>query len=58
MPNGAWRDLNSKGEILKLHDMCSNKNISCQKQLPFSSRPFELEGGGYKNKLGKTFEGT
>ena len=33
--NSAWTDLNSNNSILKLHDMCANKNCNCQKQINF-----------------------
>ena len=29
--NSAWTDLNNNNTILKLHDMCANKNCNCQK---------------------------
>ena len=29
--NSAWTDLNSQGNILKLHDKCPNPNCNCQK---------------------------
>ena len=31
MSNSAWTDLNSKGNILKLHDKCPNPKCGCQK---------------------------
>ena len=34
MSNQAWTDLNSKGNILKLHDKCPNPKCGCQKIIP------------------------
>ena len=31
MSNTAWTDLNSKGNILKLHDKCPNPKCGCHK---------------------------
>ena len=31
MSNSALSDLNSKGDLLKLHDKCPNKKCKCQK---------------------------
>ena len=33
MSNAPWTDLNCNNTILKLHDMCPNKNCNCQKLL-------------------------
>ena len=32
MSNSAWCDLNSKGDILKLHDLCSDSK--CKSKFP------------------------
>ena len=56
--NAAWCDLNSKGDILKLQDLCHNPKCKCQKQITFTPRQFQLEGAGFKSKLQKMFEGT
>ena len=31
MSNQAWTDLNSQGNILKLHDKCPNPKCGCKK---------------------------
>ena len=31
MSTSAWTDLNSQGNILKLHDKCPNPKCNCQK---------------------------
>ena len=41
MSNSAWRDLNKKCTVLKLHDMCHNPKSNCQKQITFSPRQFQ-----------------
>ena len=56
--NSAWRDLNSNGTVLKLHDMCPNGRCKCQKQITFTPRQFQLEGSGFKDKMEKFFNGT
>ena len=58
LSNSAWTDLNKDNSILKLHDMCANKNCNCQKQLTFTPRQNMLEGGSIKSKLKKIFKGT
>ena len=58
LSGSAWTDLNANGTILKLHDMCPNKNCKCQKQITFTPRQFELEGSGFKNFLKKVFKGS
>ena len=56
MSNSAWCDLNSKGDILKLHDKCAKCNS--QKLITFTARQYMLEGGSIKSKLQKIFRGT
>ena len=56
MSNSAWCDLNSEGEVLKLHDICPNSKCNCQKQL--TPRHLHLEGNGFKSKLMKIFKAT
>ena len=53
MSNSAWCDLNNNCTVLVLHDMCHYPNCKCQKQITFSPKQFQFEGGGYKNKLQK-----
>ena len=54
----AWTELNSHGNILKLHDKCSNPKCNCQKMITFTPHQIMLEGGSIKSKLQKTFRGT
>ena len=58
MSNSAWTDLNSKGDILKLHDKCPNPRRGCQKIITFTPQQYMLEGGSIKSKLQKIFKGT
>ena len=58
MSNSAWIDLNSKGNILKLHDKCPNPKCGCQKIITFTPHQYMLEGGSTKSKLQKIFRGT
>ena len=58
MSNSAWCDLNSKGDILKLHDKCPNPKCNCQKIHTFTPHEYMLEGGSIKSKLQKIFKGT
>ena len=58
MSNSAWTDLNSQGNILKLHDKCSNPKCGCQKIIIFTPHQYMLEGGSIKSKLKKIFRGT
>ena len=56
MSNGAWCDLNSKRDILKLNDRCP-KCIS-QKLFIFTPRQLMLEGNGFKTTMKKLFKGS
>ena len=58
MSTSAWTDLNSQGNILKLHDKSPNPKCGCQKSSTFTPHQYMLEGGSIKNKLQKTFRGT
>ena len=58
MSNSAWTDLNSQGNILKLHDKCPNPKCGCQKIITFTPHQYMLEGGSIKSKLQKIFRGT
>ena len=58
MSNSASCDLNSKGDILKLHDKCPNRKCNCQKIITFTPRQHMLEGGSKKRKLQKIFRRT
>ena len=56
MSNSAWCDLNSKGDILKLHDRCAKCNS--QKLITFTPRQYMLEGTGFRNTMKKIFKGS
>ena len=56
MSNSARCDLNSKGDILKLHDRCAKCNS--QKLITFTPRQYMLEGAGFKNTMNKIFKGS
>ena len=58
MSNSAWTDLNSKGKILKLHDICPNPKCGRQKNITFTPHHYMLEGGSIKSKQEKNFRGT
>ena len=58
MPSSAWCDLNSKGNILKLHDKCPNPKCNCQKIITFTPQHYMWEGGSIKSQLQKIFRGT
>ena len=58
MSNSAWTDLNSKGNIRKLHDKCHNPKCGCQKIITFTPHQYMVEGGSVKSKLVKLFRGT
>ena len=58
MSNQAWTDLNSQGNILKLHDKCPNPKCGCQKIITFTPNQYMLEGGSIKSRLQKIFKGT
>ena len=47
MSDSAWCDLNSKGDLLKLHDTCPNKKCNCQKQIIFTPNHFLPERAGF-----------
>ena len=58
MSNSALTDLNSKGNILKLHDKCPNLKCGCQKIITFTLHQYMLEVGSIKSKLQKIIKGT
>ena len=58
MSNSAWCELNKNCTVLKIHDMCHNPKCNCQKQITFTLRQFQLEGGSIKSKPQKIFKGT
>ena len=58
MSNQACCDLNLKGDILELHDLCQNPYCKGQKDISFFSRQFRPEGAGFRNTTKKIFQGT
>ena len=58
MSNSAWCDLNSKGNVLKLHDKRPNPKCNCQKIITFTPHQYMLEEGSIKSRLQKNFKGT
>ena len=58
MSNSACCDLNKDCTVLKLHDICHNPKCNCQKQITFTPKQFQIEGGSIKSKLQKNFRGT
>ena len=57
MSSSAWCDLNSRGDVLKLHDLCHNPKCKCQKPITFTPKQFQLEGAGFE-KTRKKIKGT
>ena len=53
MSNLSWCDLNYKGNLLKVHDMCPNCKCKCQNQIIFTPNQFQLEVPGFKNTMKK-----
>ena len=58
MSKSAWCDINSKGDIFKLHDKCLNPKCNCQEIITFTPHHYMFEGGLIKSKLQKLFRGT
>ena len=58
MNSSAWCDLNKNCIVLKLHDMCHNQKLKCQKQITFTPKQFQVASGSIKSKLQKIFRGT
>ena len=56
--NSAWCDLNSKGDILKLHDKCPNLKCNCQKIIFFTLHQYMFAAGSIKSKLQGIVRGT
>ena len=56
--NSEWCDLNSKGNLLKLHDKYPNPKCNCQKTINFTPHQYMLEGGSIKSKVQKKIKGT
>ena len=58
MSNSPWCDFNKNCTVLKLHDICHNPKCKCQKQITFTLKRFQLEGGSIKTNLQKIIKGT
>ena len=43
MSSSAWCDLNSKGDVIKLHDHCNNPKCNCQKQITFTPKHYQMQ---------------
>ena len=56
--SSAWCDLNTEGNILKLHDKSPNPKCDGQKIIIFTPHQCMLEGGSIKSQLQKNFRGT
>ena len=55
LSNSPRCNSNSKGDILKVHDMCTNQRCKGQKQITFTPKQFQLEGAGFENFYKKSF---
>ena len=55
--NSAWCDLNKNCTVSKLHDVCHNPKCNCQKQITFTPKHCQLEGGSIKSKPEKYLTG-
>ena len=58
MSNLAWCGIDIKGDILNLLNLCPNPSCKLQKQVDFTSRQYQLEAAGFKNKLQIFSKGT
>ena len=58
MSNLSWCDLNFKGNLLKVHDMCPKCKCKCQKQFTCTPNEFQLEIAGFKNTMKKILKGS
>ena len=57
MSNIPWCDIGNNN-FLRLHDYCPNPICTCQKQITFTPKQFQLEEAGFKNTMKKTFKGS
>ena len=55
--NSAWCDLNKSCTVLKLHYMFHNPKCTCQEQITFTPKQFQLEGSGFGNTMKEIFSG-
>ena len=51
MSSSAWCDLNTKRDILNLHDIYPSSTWKCQNQFIFTPRQFQLEGAGLESSV-------
>ena len=58
LSNSVWSDLNSKGGILKLHEMGPNNECNCEKQSLVTPTQFCFEGASFLDITQKVFGGT
>ena len=49
-------DLNSEGNLLKVHDMCPKPKCKCQKQITSRPNQFQLKRAGFEHSM-KDFSG-
>ena len=56
MSKSAWCDLNSKSNILNLHDKCPNPKWNCQKIMTFTPNQYMPEGNGIENTMKKVLQ--
>ena len=58
MSTSDWCDLNKDCAVFKLLDMCHNPKCICQKQITFTAKQFQHDGGSIRSKLQKHIQGT
>ena len=51
MSNLSWCDLNNKGSLSEVHNMCTNPNRKFQKHIFFTPNQFQLEESDFKNTM-------
>ena len=56
MSNTAWTNLNSKGHVLSLHDLCGKDRCKGQKMICFTPKQFDREGSGLLKNNEKSFQ--
>ena len=50
--------MKTKGDDLRLHDMCDDSGYKGQKQVTLTPLEIQLEGADFKNEFQKCFRGT
>ena len=58
MSNLSWCDLNNKGNLLKVQNVCPNARCKCQKQVTFTPDQIRLGCSRLEKGMRKIFEGT